>query len=106
MSHKFILRLICTLAMLSVGMFMTTAILLTGTLISSNARSDGSKETQGNVGRGTKSWADNCVRCHNLRDPKEFRDDLWVPIVYHMGVRAGLPGQETRDINAFLQASN
>ncbi len=56
--------------------------------------------------RGAKAWAENCARCHNMRDPKEFRDDLWRPIVYHMRVRAGLTGQETRDILLFLQASN
>ncbi|MBI4006787.1 MAG: cytochrome c [Gammaproteobacteria bacterium] len=41
-----------------------------------------------------------------MRDPKEFRDDLWRPIVNHMRVRAGLTGQQTRDILAFLQSSN
>jgi mono/diheme cytochrome c family protein len=56
--------------------------------------------------RGAKAWAENCARCHNMRDPKEFRDDLWRPIVYHMRVRGGLTGQETRDILLFLQASN
>lgn len=56
--------------------------------------------------RGAKAWADNCARCHNMRDPKEFRDDLWRPIVAHMRVRAGLTGQEERDILLFLQRSN
>ena len=41
-----------------------------------------------------------------MRDPKEFRDDKWHVIVYHMRVRAGLTGQQTRDIIAFLQSSN
>ena len=56
--------------------------------------------------RGAQSWADNCSRCHNMRDPSEFRDDLWRPIMTHMRMRAGLTGQQTRDILAFLQASN
>lgn len=56
--------------------------------------------------RGAKAWAQNCARCHNMRDPKEFRDDLWRPIVAHMRVRAGLTGQESRDILLFLQRSN
>jgi len=60
----------------------------------------------GDVARGAKAWAENCMRCHNVRDPREFRDDLWKPIVFHMRVRAGLPGQTARDILAFLQASN
>ncbi len=60
----------------------------------------------GDVSRGSREWANNCNRCHNLRDPKEFRDDMWEPIVMHMRVTAGLTGQQARDILAFLQASN
>ena len=56
--------------------------------------------------RGAKEWANNCSRCHNMRDPKEFRDDTWKQIVAHMRVRAGLTGQQARDILAFLQSSN
>ncbi|WP_322002981.1 cytochrome c [Marinobacter alexandrii] len=56
--------------------------------------------------RGAQSWADNCARCHNMRDPAEFRDDVWEPTVLHMRIRAGLTGQEARDIQAFLQKSN
>ncbi|WP_288944969.1 cytochrome c [Marinobacter sp. SS8-8] len=56
--------------------------------------------------RGAQSWADNCSRCHNMRDPAELRDDVWEPSVIHMRIRAGLTGQEVRDITAFLQKSN
>ncbi len=56
--------------------------------------------------RGVKAWGDNCSRCHNMRDPKEFRDDQWKSIVTHMRVRAGLTGQDARDILVFLQTSN
>lgn len=62
--------------------------------------------TVGDSGRGAVSWSQNCGRCHELRDPSEFRDDLWPPIVTHMRIRAGLTGQQQRDIVAFLQASN
>lgn len=58
------------------------------------------------VGRGAKAWAENCSRCHNIREPNEFRDDLWRPIVYHMRVRGGLTGQEARDVLKFLQSAN
>jgi len=60
----------------------------------------------GDVHAGAISWSQNCARCHEMRDPMEFRDDLWKPIVTHMRVRAGLTGQQQRDILAFLQASN
>jgi len=60
----------------------------------------------GDFGRGAKAWADNCARCHNMRDPKEFRDDQWRVIVNHMRVRGGLTGQDTRDIFAYLRKAN
>ncbi len=41
-----------------------------------------------------------------MRDPVEFRDDQWRVIVSHMRVRAGLSGQQARDILAFIQGSN
>ncbi len=56
--------------------------------------------------RGARTWADNCSRCHNMRDPKELRDDQWRVVVSHMRVRGGLTGQEARDVLAFLQGIN
>lgn len=56
--------------------------------------------------RGAQAWANNCTRCHNMRDPKELRDDQWRAAIAHMRVRAGLTGQEARDILVFLQGSN
>lgn len=60
----------------------------------------------GDIGRGVKAWSENCARCHNMRDPKEFRDDQWKVIVTHMRVRGGLTGQEARDILEYLQSAN
>ena len=61
---------------------------------------------KGEFAAGAKSWADNCARCHNMRDPQDFRDDQWITTAFHMRLRAGLTGQQTRDILTFLQASN
>ncbi len=60
----------------------------------------------GDFAKGAQSWADNCSRCHNMRDPKDLRDDQWITTVFHMRMRAGLTGQQTRDIITFLQQSN
>ena len=60
----------------------------------------------GDFAKGAKSWADNCARCHNMRDPQDLRDDQWITTVFHMRVRAGLTGQQSRDILTFLQDSN
>lgn len=56
--------------------------------------------------KGAQLWASNCGRCHNLRDPKDYNDDLWKVSAFHMRVRAGLTGQETRDILEYLKNSN
>lgn len=56
--------------------------------------------------RGAKAWADNCGRCHNIRNPKEFSDKNWSLIVKHMRVRANISGDTAKDIEAFLKASN
>ncbi len=60
----------------------------------------------GDFVQGSKTWADNCARCHNIRSANELRDDQWLTTVFHMRLRAGLTGQEARDVLTFLQASN
>lgn len=60
----------------------------------------------GDPAPGAKVWAENCSRCHNARDPADLRDDQWVSTVFHMRIRAGLTGQQTRDVLTFLQNSN
>ncbi|VAW90986.1 Cytochrome c, class I [hydrothermal vent metagenome] len=61
---------------------------------------------KGDFQQGAKIWADNCGRCHNIRSANELRDDQWITTVFHMRVRAGLTGQESRDVLTFLQGSN
>jgi cytochrome c1 len=56
--------------------------------------------------RGAQTWANNCARCHNMRDAKSLRDDQWRVAIAHMRVRANLTGQEARDVLVFLQGSN
>lgn len=82
-----------------------SAISLTVALVSTAHAAD-ADQAAGDFASGARSWAQNCARCHNMRDPNEFRDDIWKPIVTHMRVRAGLTGQEARDILEFLQRSN
>lgn len=60
----------------------------------------------GTFAEGSKTWVENCARCHNIRSPSDLRDDQWVTSVFHMRIRAGLTGQETRDVLAFLQGAN
>ena len=55
---------------------------------------------------GALVWAQNCMRCHNLRPPRERSDREWDIIVHHMRVRAGLTADEYRLIRQFLQSAN
>jgi len=61
---------------------------------------------QGDMARGAKAYGITCGRCHNPRSPVERSDRDWIVIMNHMRLRAGLTGQQVRDILAFLQATN
>jgi len=56
--------------------------------------------------RGAKAWAKNCARCHNMKSAQDNSDEEWHVDVTHMRVRANIPGDVARDIEAFLKASN
>ncbi|WP_169742281.1 c-type cytochrome [Arenimonas metalli] len=56
--------------------------------------------------RGAQAWADNCARCHAMRDPKSLSDEQWQVAVTHMRLRAGLDGAQADDILVFLKGSN
>ncbi len=60
----------------------------------------------GDVAAGGVAWVENCTHCHNLRNPNELRDDQWITSMFHMRLKAGLTGKETRDILSFIQAAN
>ncbi len=55
---------------------------------------------------GALAWTQNCMRCHNLRNPNERSDREWDVIVHHMRVRANLTTEEHRLILRFLQSAN
>ncbi|NIR43465.1 MAG: cytochrome c [Gammaproteobacteria bacterium] len=81
------------------------AALLIGVL-PTHAAEEEDKPDIAQLTRGSQAWANNCARCHNLRDPAELQDFEWEVSVSHMRVRANLPGEMARDIAAFLKANN
>lgn len=54
---------------------------------------------------GAQVWSDVCSRCHNLREPADLSKRAWKYSMNHMRIRAGLTGQETADILAFILES-
>ena len=85
--------------------FIAMAVMLALTA-SSVAMSEPGDRSSGDSTRGAKYFSDNCGRCHNPRAPTEHRDRDWSIIITHMRITAGLPGQQARDIYAFMAASN
>lgn len=85
---------------------MAMLMLVWSATVRSEGLFSGGVMSEGDVNRGATTWSTNCGRCHELRSPTEFRDDIWKPIMAHMRIRAGLTGQQQRDVLAFLQASN
>jgi len=81
------------------------AISLSGNLLPVNALAFDYPEP-GDFATGAQQWADNCSRCHNIRAANELRDDQWITTMFHMRMRAGLTGEEMRNILTFLQESN
>ena len=83
---------------------VVASLLVSGALSSSVQAFD--YPVPGDFALGAQQWADSCTRCHNLRGPAELRDDQWITTMFHMRLRAGLTGEETRNILTFIQASN
>jgi hypothetical protein len=57
-------------------------------------------------GNGSKLWAQNCIRCHNMRPPTTYSDAQWEVVMMHMRIRANLTPNEHKQILAFLKGDS
>jgi hypothetical protein len=55
---------------------------------------------------GAQLWAENCVRCHNIRSPSNYSPAQWEVVMMHMRVRANLTPEEHKKILEFLKAGS
>ena len=55
---------------------------------------------------GAELWAENCVRCHNIRSPSSYSPSQWEVVMMHMRVRANLTPEEHQKILAFLKSGS
>jgi cytochrome c553 len=53
---------------------------------------------------GAELWADNCVRCHNIRSPSSYSPAQWEVATMHMRIRANLTPEEHKKILEFLKS--
>ena len=51
---------------------------------------------------GVQLWAEQCGRCHNLRDPAWRTPDQREVALHHMRLRVPLTGEDQREITKFL----
>ena len=58
------------------------------------------------ISQGSQQWGHQCSRCHNFRSATEFDAKKWQTILLHMRIQAGISGQESRNIYAFLSAQS
>ena len=55
---------------------------------------------------GAELWAENCVRCHNIRSPSSYSPMQWEVATMHMRVRANLTPEEHKKILEFLKSGS
>ncbi len=70
------------------------------------AMSKNGREASLAITGGAQLWAENCIRCHNIRNPASLSDRQWEIVLHHMRVRANLTTQEHELILEFLKAAN
>lgn len=98
-----LLAVIAAIALISAGCQSTAAA--KGSSESPAAENASAEDnTAAEAAAGAELWADNCGRCHSLRDPSSYSAEEWQVTVQHMRVRVPLTGQQQRAITAFLAA--
>jgi hypothetical protein len=55
---------------------------------------------------GAQLWAENCVRCHNIRSPSSLSPAQWEVAAMHMRIRANLTPEEHKKILEFLKSGS
>lgn len=92
------------------GLFAMAALLV-GCRTSHSAHSDAAKPTvvaqaKDSGKGGSQLWAENCIRCHNIRSPSIYSDAEWEVAMHHMRIRANLTAEEHKKILEFLKSAN
>lgn len=80
----------------------TLALTITAGLLLAGPRAAEAQD----VAAGAAVYGRECGRCHAPRAAAEYSDQQWTVIMQHMRVIAVLPERQTREVLAFLQATN
>jgi hypothetical protein len=69
-------------------------------------KTETSASSVGSEKGGAQLWSENCMRCHNIRNPGSYSDTQWEVSMHHMRVKACLTAEEHRKILEFLKSAN
>lgn len=62
---------------------------------------------RGSAAKGAAQlWAEQCMRCHNMRSPSSLSDAEWDVAMQHMRIRANLTAADSVAIREFLKSAN
>jgi hypothetical protein len=76
-------------------------------VISCAANKQSGEVAAGATGKGgAELWAENCIRCHNIRSPSNYSPAQWEVVMMHMRVRANLTPEEHKKILEFLKSGS
>jgi hypothetical protein len=76
-------------------------------LIGCAANKQSGEVPAGTTGKGgAELWAENCIRCHNIRSPSNYSPAQWEVVMMHMRVRANLTTEEHKKILEFLKSGS
>jgi hypothetical protein len=73
-------------------------------LISCSTTGQSGEVAAGTGKSGAQLWAENCIRCHNIRSPTSLSPAQWEVALMHMRVRANLTPEEHKKILEFLKS--
>ena len=93
------------------ALIITSCIVLGSAVISCSTNTNTEGVAAGNsasaTGKsGAELWANNCVRCHNIRSPSNYSPAQWEVVMMHMRVRANLTPEEHKKILEFLKSGS
>jgi hypothetical protein len=101
---KHVLVTICKWIGLPGATILISCMALTWLIGCAISKQSGETATGATGKSGAQLWAENCVRCHNIRSPGSFSPVQWEVATMHMRVRANLTPEEQKKILEFLKA--
>ena len=103
---KEILARICRRIGLPAATIIISCAVLTWMISCAANKQAGEVAASGTGKGGAELWAQNCVRCHNIRSPSNYSPVQWEVIMMHMRVRANLTPEEHKKILEFLKSGS